>query len=148
MPATTIDAIATSFRTAIQETTPRIVEGQASRAWKYAESANMVPRSSARWFWFEWDDEGHTPGGFMGPARVDTTVTLSIMVDYGGIPRERVKVIAADDRHQLRDVLNRLKDAATGLLWVEMRDWAFVNADPNQARVALQYEVRYMKARA
>jgi hypothetical protein len=83
----------------------------------------------------------------MGPLSVDTTVTCSIFVDYGGIPEHRVKIVAVDDLHQLRDILNRLKDSGTGLRWVELIGWDYANTDRNQARIVLQYTVRYMKAR-
>lgn len=146
MPTTTTDAIATAFRTAIEGVTPRMIEGQATRTWKYYEGEQPV-RDSARWFKFSWDGEGDTPEGFMGPLSVDTTVTCSVIVDYGGIPEHRVKIVAVDDMHQLRDVLNRLKDSGTGLRWVELIGWEFANTDRNQARVVLQYTVRYMKAR-
>lgn len=148
MPTITTDEIAASFRTAIEGVTPRMTEGATTRSWKFAEG-DIPPRSDARWFHFEWDGEGDTPDGFMGPLSVDTTVTCSVVVDYGGIPRHRVKIIAVDDLHQLRDVLNRLKSPATGLRWVEIipPGWSFANNDPNQARVNLKYTVRYMKAR-
>lgn len=159
MPTITTDQIAASFRTAIDAVVPRMTEGRVVRGWKYDES-ETPPRASCRWYRFEWDGEGDTPDGFMGPLSVDTTVTLSIIVDYGGIPKHRVKIIAVDDLHQLRDVLNRLKSSATGLRWVDIvkpgPGWDFVppppnivtTTDQNQARIALQYLVRYMKARA
>ncbi|MGL5912291.1 MAG: hypothetical protein ACRCZP_19960 [Phycicoccus sp.] len=123
-----------------------MIEGQATRTWKFYEGEQPV-RSDSRWFKFEWDGEGDTEDGFMGPLSVDTTVTCSIVVDYGGIPERRVKIVAADDWGQLNDVLNRLKDSNTGLRWVKKLGWDFANQDRNQARIVLQYTVRYMKAR-
>lgn len=146
MPTITTDEIAASFRTAIEAVTPRMIEGQATRTWKFYEGEQPV-RSDSRWFKFEWDGEGDTEDGFMGPLSVDTTVTCSIVVDYGGIPERRVKIVAADDWGQLNDVLNRLKDSNTGLRWVKKLGWDFANQDRNQARIVLQYTVRYMKAR-
>lgn len=148
MPATTTDTIAEAFRLAILGVTPRMTEGATTRSWKYAEDGGASVRADARWFHFEWDGEGDTPDGFMGPLEVDTTVTCSVVVDYGGVAKHRVKILAVDDSHQLRDVLNRLKSSSTGLRWVELIGWDFVaNTDRNQARVVIQYTVRYMKAR-
>lgn len=153
MPAITVDTIATSFRAAIEALTPRMTEGASTRTWKYTDDPGAAVRPDARWFRFEWDGEGDTPEGFMGPILVDTTVTCSIFVDYGGIPERRVRIIAADDAHQLRDVLNRLKNSATGLRWVELikqpEAFAFAsnNTDRNQARCVIKFLVRYMKAR-
>jgi len=147
----TVDQINDAFRTAVIGTAPRMLEGRTSWPWRYNDTGDQKQpvRSDARWFWFEWDGEGDTPDGFMGPLQVDTTVTLSMFVDYGGIPERRVKLVAVDDHKQIRDVLNRLKSANTGLLMVTLGDWAFAsnNTDRNQARIVLQFAVRYMKAR-
>lgn len=155
MPAITVDTIADSFVTAIIGITPRMTDGQSVRLWKHDPAGNQKQpvTHDARRFWLEWDGEGDTPEGFMGPILVDTTVTCSVFVDYGGIPERRVKIIAADDAHQLRDVLNRLKSSATGLRWVELikqpAAFAFAsnNTDRNQARCVIKFLVRYMKAR-
>jgi hypothetical protein len=148
MPTITVDQIAASFRTAIDATIPRMVEGQTARRWKYAEGDQSV-RASSRWYRFKWDGEGFVPPpeGFSGPLSAEARVTLTIEVDYGGIPGHRSSIIPADDWHQLHDVLNRLKSSATGLRWVALGDWDAQNDDPSQQRVVLQYEVRYMKAR-
>lgn len=151
MPFITVDEVATTLRTAMLGTTPRIVEGQVGREWKHAEG-DVPPRASARWFRFVWTGEGDMPGGMIGPGYAETRVTLSIMVDYGGVPRHRVEVLAEDDLLQLRDVFNRLKSSTSGLRFVQQVGWSYVvpttaAQDPNQARVALQYDVRYMKAR-
>lgn len=147
MPATTLDTIETAIRTAIEGMTPRYTDGSSSRPWRFYEGQHPV-RSDARWYKFSWDTEGYTPGGFMGPAMVDTTVTMSLVVDYGGVPEHVVKRMAEDDHYQLRDVLNRLKSTVDGLRWLEAIDWDFANEDRNQSRIVHQYEVRYMKARA
>ena len=147
MPATTLDLIEAAFRAAIEAMTPRTVASQATRPWKFYEGEHL-PRSDARWFKFDWDSDGYTPDGFMGPAMVDTQVTLSLAVDYGGIPEHQIKRIAEDDLYQLRDVLNRLKSTLDGFRWLEAIDWDFANADRNQARITHQFLVRYMKARA
>lgn len=153
MPAITVDTIASQFRTEIEGLTPRMTEGQATRLWRYTDDAGAAVRTDARWFRFEWDADGDTPEGFNGPILVDTTVTLSIFVDYGGIPERRVRIIAADDAHQLRDVLNRLKSSDSGLRWVDLPrgqppfTFASNNTDRNQARVVIRFQVRYMKAR-
>lgn len=152
MPATTETLIDEAFTTAIRAITPRMQDGRTTRVWKLCPTgdAKQPVRSDSRWFWLEWDNEGYTPGGFMGPAQVDTTSTLSIFVDYGGIPERLVKRLATDDHYQIRDVLNLLKSTVDGLRWVEAIDWDFAsnNTDRNQARIVHQYEVRYMKARA
>ncbi|MBK8241630.1 MAG: hypothetical protein IPK74_39485 [Deltaproteobacteria bacterium] len=149
MPATTIDTVETAMRAAIEATTPRIVEQSGTATWRHYRGPRH-PGTDARWFRFQWDDEGYTVGGFMGPQWVETDYTLSIFVDYGGLPEHRVKVIAGDDLYQLRDVLNRLKSTVGGLRWVEAIDWGFSSrsSDENQAQVLLQYLVRIMKERA
>lgn len=147
MPATTLDTIETAIVTAINGITPRMTTGSGSRAWKQYTGDSPV-RHDARWYRLSWDTVGYTPGGFMGPAMVDTTCTLSIFVDYGGVPEHVVKKMAEDDHYQIRDVLNDLKSTVDGFRWLEAVDWDFVNDDENQARIVHQYEVRYMKARA
>lgn len=155
MPATTIDTVAAAFVTAIAAVTPRMQEGRTVRTWKNYEG-DRPPSADARWFRLDWDTEGHTPGGWFGrtgsssTSWVETEYTLTIWVDYGGLPRHRSKVLADDDLYQLRDILNRLKSTVDGLRWVEAIDWAYspASTDPNQAQVLLQYRVQIMKARA
>lgn len=147
MPATTLEILEPVIVAAIQGITPRVVTGQATRAWKVYTGEQPV-RADSRWFRLSWDTVGYVRGGFMGPAQVDTEVTLSIFVDYGGVPEHVVKRIAEDDHYQIRDVLNRLKDTTDGFRWLEAVGWDFANVDRNQARIVHQYMVRYMKARA
>lgn len=137
------------MRTAIEAVTPRIVEQSGTAQWRHYRGPRRAS-ADARWFRFEWDDDGYTVGGFMGPQWVETDYTLTLHVDYGGLPEHRVKVMAGDDLYQLRDVLNRLKSTVDGLRWVEAIDWGFAPRvqDQNQAQVLLQYLVRIMKARA
>ena len=105
-------------------------------------------RSDARWFRFAWHDQGYTPGGWWGPEQVSTDSHLHVVVDYGSIPEQRVRMVATDDRYQIRDVCNRLKSTVPGLRWFEVQGWDFVNTDRNQARIDHRFLVRYMKARA
>lgn len=145
MPATTLDILEPLFVAAIVGITPRTL---ASRPWKHYIGHDQPVRAEARWFRVDWDGEGHTPGGFMGPLQVDTTCTLHVVVDYGGIPEHVVKRVAEDDIDQIRDVINRLKFTSPGFRWFERIDWDFASNDRNQSRIVLQYETRYMKARA
>jgi hypothetical protein len=148
MPTTTTDIVQAAFRTAIEAVVPRMQEQRDTARWRWYEGERR-PGPAGRYFTFNWDDEGHTVGGFMGPMSVDTSYTLTVVVDYGGFSRERVKHVAGDDMYQLRDVLNRLKNVTPGLRWVEALDWDFApGTDQNQARVLIQYLVRIMKARA
>lgn len=148
---TTLDALQTAFVTAIDLITPRTQMQRTSGGWKFVEG-ERPPGTTLRVYRLEWDSGGYTKGGFMGAAHplgaVDTTVTLTVVADYGGIPRHIVKRIAEDDWYQLRDALSDLKPTTNGLLKVETIDWDFVNTDQNQAQIAYQFEVRYMKARA
>jgi len=146
MPATTLDILQPVLIAALSGMTPRVVQGQAVRPWRYYEG-DLPVRSDARWFRFEWDTVGYVEGGFMGPAQVDTEVTLSIFTDYGGVAQQDVKRLAEDDHYQIRDVLNRLKATVDGFRWLEAIGWEFANTDRNQARIVHQYMVRYMKAR-
>lgn len=147
MAATTLDTIEAAIITAIEGMTPRHTLQQDTAGWKnYAGERH--PSADARWFRIEWDTVGYVEGGFMGPSWVDTEVTLTIVVDYGGVPSHLVKLVAEDDHYQLRDVLNRLKATVGGFRWLEAVDWDFTNNDPNQRQIAHQYMVRYMKERA
>jgi hypothetical protein len=148
VPTTTIDIVQAAFRTAIDAVEPRMEEQRGTARWRFYEGERHAS-TDARWYRFEWDDEGFTPDGFMGPMSVDTSYTMTLVVDYGGIRRARAKVLAGDDQYQLRDVLNRLKNVVPGLRWVEALDWDFVpGTDQNQAQVEMQFLVRIMKARA
>lgn len=147
MPATTIDLIQDAFRTAIESMVPRYVPGSSVHTWRYYEGEQPV-RSDARWFRFEWTTVGYVDGGFMGPAMVDTEVTLQVITDYGGVRADVLKRVVEDDHYQIRDVLNRLKATVDGFRWLEATSTDFMNNDRDQARVAHRYMVRYMKARA
>lgn len=150
---TTLDALQVAFVTAIAAIIPRTQMQRTGGGWKFVEG-ERVPGTNLRVFRLDWDTVGYTKGGFMGSAQplgaVDTTVTLSVFVDYGGIPRHIVKRIAEDDLYQLRDVLSDLKPTTNGLLKVEAIDWDFAPGvtDQNQAQAIHQFQVRYMKARA
>ncbi len=151
MPATTEDTVEEAIRAILVATPPRYPVGQ-SRVWKQHVEELSTVRDDARWFRFSWDHHGHTPGGFMGPAQVETSFTLSIFVDYGGVPEQVVKKMAGDDHDQLRDVFNRLKSTVDGLRWIASvggdNPWDFANSDRNNARIVHQFTVRFMKARA
>ena len=146
MAATTLDLVEAAIVTAIIGITPRHTLDQANSGWKHYKG-ERPPSADSRWFRIEWDTVGYTQGGFMGPRWVDTEVTMSIFVDYGGVPSHLVKLVAEDDHYQLRDVLNRLKASVDGLRWLEATDWDFANSDPNQRQIVHQYMVRYMKER-
>lgn len=149
MPATTEILLTSAFRTALETMTPRVIEGQATRRWEWYEGNENGPvRSDARWYRFAWINQGYTEGGWWGPAQVETDSHLSIVVDYGSIPEQRVRMVATDDHYQIRDVFNRLKSTVDGLRWFEAIEWGFVNTDHNQARIDHRFLVRYMKARA
>lgn len=150
MPATTLDTVADAFREAIRTTTPRMVEGQVPHTWKPYEGERMAS-TDGRWFRFVWARERFTPAGFFGPIMCDKTVDLDIVVDYGGTPKHRVTFLAGDDYQQVHDVLQRLKPSLPGFLNISTIEdgWDFLTGtDPNQAQVVLQYEVRFMRARA
>lgn len=148
MPATTLDLMQPAIVAAIEAITPRHNVQQRTARWKNYEGA-QPPSADSRRFRIEWDTIGYTPNGFIGPAWVDTSVTLTIIVDYGGMPAHVMKRVAEDDHYQLRDVLNRLKSTVDGLRWCEAEDWDFTpGSDPNQAQARHQFFVRYMKARA
>lgn len=150
---TTLDDLQTAFVAAIQAITPRTVAQRVGGSWKFVEG-ERPPSTGLRVFRIDWDTVGYTKGGFMGSAAslgaVDTTVDLTVVVDYGGVPAHVMKRVAEDDLYQLRDVLSDLKPTTNGLLKVEAIDWDFGarSTDPNQAQVIHQFEVRYMKARA
>lgn len=150
---TTLDALQTAFVTAIEAIVPRTLSQRTGGTWKFARG-DRPPGTNLRVFRIDWDTVGYTQGGFMGSSAslgaVDTTVDLTVIVDYGGIPADIVKRVAEDDLYQLRDVLSDLKPTTNGLLKVEAVDWEFGarSTDPNQAQIIHQFEVRYMKARA
>lgn len=150
MPATTLDTVANAFRTAIDATTPRMTEGQAVLPWRRYEG-ERAPSTSGRWYRLIWANERFTPLGFFGPVMCDKTVDLDIVVDYGGVPAHRATFLAGDDYQQVHDVLQRLKLTLPGFLNISTIDdgWDFLpGVDKNQAQIVLQYEVRYMRARA
>jgi hypothetical protein len=147
---TTLDALQLAFVAAISAIVPRYPSKQ--DRWKFADG-DRKPSAGMRWYRLEWDSRGYTRGGFMGSAAnlggVDTSVQLSVFVDYGGISREVAKRLAEDDNYQLRDVLSDLKPTTAGLLYLEAEDWDFVGAaDNNSPQVVHTFAVRYMKARA
>jgi hypothetical protein len=152
MPATptTLDALQTAFVTAIQAIVPRYPAKQSR--WKFVDG-DRSPSASMRVFRLEFKTVGYTRGGFMGSAAslggVDTTVRLSVIVDYGGVTREQVMRLGEDDLYQLRDVLADLKPTTNGLLSVEAESWDLtVVGDGNSPQARHDFTVRYMKARA
>lgn len=148
MPATTVDALQTALVGLIQAITPRHEVQRDTARWRFVEGPRE-PGTSGRVFRLDWDTIGHTIDGFIGPAWVDTSVTLTIIVDYGGFPAHVQKRVAEDDVYQLRDILNRAKSSVPGLRWLAFEDWDFSpGSDPNQAQARMQFLVRYMKARA
>lgn len=144
---TTLETLKDAFVAAIQLITPRKQMQRTVGAWKFVEG-DRPPGTNLRVFSIDFDSVGYTRGGFIGAAAFDTTTTLSVITDYGGVPRQHVKLFAEDDWYQLRDVLSDLKPTTNGLIKVEVIDWDFTNDDKNQAQIAYQFEVRYMKARA
>jgi hypothetical protein len=150
---TTTTLLEAAFVPVLEAMQPRTEMQREGGAWKHVEGERPAG-TNLRCFRFEWDPLGFTPGGFMGRqgaagprSWVDTSVTLTIFVDYGGIAAHLVKHVVEDDFYQVRDVLNRLKATVDGFRWLETDDWDFVNTDPNQRQAALQYLVRYMKER-
>jgi hypothetical protein len=144
--ATDLDTIEDAFRTAIEAMTPRWQRG-AAVDWKFYRRERDASMS-LRWFRFEWDPRGHTPGGFMGPNMVQTDAGLDIVTDYGGVPGDEARKMIEDDHFQLRDILNRLKLSVPGLWWVESEGFAGESDDADQIQGTHSFLVRYMKARA
>lgn len=149
MPATTLETMTPLLRGLIEGITPRHAHARDTARWKYTEDNARRPTAVARLFSLEWDSDNYTPDGFMGPAWVDTTATLTVRVDYGAIPRHVVKMMAEDDYYQLRDVISNARAVTVpGLMVFQCLDWDFApNADQNQAQILYQFEVRYMKER-
>lgn len=148
MPATTIDTVLDAFTTAIEGITPRMQEQRATARWKAYEGPRL-PSTEARRFKLKWSAERFTPAGFFGPIMCDKTFDLDVIVDYGGIREARADTLAGDDHHQVHDVLQRLKPSLPGFLNITPIDWDYLpGTDPDQAQIVLQYEVRYMRARA
>lgn len=152
--ATTLAVLKAAFIETLETMEPRTERQRGVGAWKHVPG-ERPPGTNLRTFRIEWDTVGFTPGGFFGRqgatgtrSWVDTTVMLTIFVDYGGLDSEVVKEVAEDDHYQVRDVLNRLKSTVNGLRWLEAEDWDFTNNDPHQRQAAHQYRVRYMKERA
>ncbi len=149
MPATTTNLIETALVALIKGITPRHVVNRATAPWRDYEG-DRAPSTVGRFFNLDWTTIGHTENGFIGPAWVDTSVTLTITVDYGGFPAHVQKHVAEDDVYQLRDILNRAKSTVDGLRWLAFESWDYTPAstDRNQAQARIQFLVRYMKARA
>jgi hypothetical protein len=150
---TTTEELEAAFVGALEAMEPRLERQRVGGAWKHVEGERSAG-TNLRVFRLEWDTVGATPGGFYGRQTagqrswVDTTVTMTIFVDYGGLPAHEVKHFVEDDCYQVRDVLSRLRYTIDGFRVIAFEDWDFVNSDPNQRQAALQYRVRYMKERA
>lgn len=150
--ATTLDTLRTTFRTAIEGMTPRILQARATTPWRFYEK-ERPPGTDARWFRLEIHPGEYQRDGFMGPNMVDTRAYLMIITDYGGLPFEQMLHVAEDDHFQLRDVLNALKDPITpGLVWVESEGPPSQilegGGGRDQARIEHEFLIRYWKARA
>ena len=150
---TTTTLLEAAFIPVLEAMEPRTEMQRAGGAWKHVEG-ERPPGTNLRTFRFEWDTVGETPKGFFGrqtPGQrswVDTTVMLTIFVDYGGVAAHLVKHVVEDDIYQVRDVIGRLRYTIDGFRVFRFDDWGFTNNDPNQRQAALQYLVHYMKERA
>ena len=144
---TNLETLEETFVASIRQITPRH-QRATDDGWK-PYLRERPPSIGVRWFRLEWDTIGYTPGGFIGDRLVDTSVTLSVIVDYGSMPEAVAKRVIEDDHYQLRDVLNLLKATTEGLIWVEAIDWEeTAESKPDQMQAIHQYLVRYMQRRA
>lgn len=141
---TTLDAVMTA---AIAAIVPRATRSGSAALWKPYQQ-DRKGSASARWFRTEWTNNGYTPNGFFGATMVDTTTTLVIVADYGGLPEYEAEKVAHDDHFQLRDVLNALKSTTAGLLTIEAVGWIFASQENEQPQIEHTFSVRYMQARA
>lgn len=147
---TTIAQLQDAFRTAIEAMVPRTVQGSGPHRWRYL-AGDRDPSQGARWFRFEWTDEGLTPNGYMwnGGAAVD--VTCSVITDYGGIVAHERDAIAHDDHQQLWDVLDRLRITTNGLRRVRSSSWGEEASDrpaAHQIQIVHLFRTTYLQARA
>ena len=144
---TTIPQIQDAFRAAMEAMTPRTTRQQETSGWKYYAREHQ-PLQGCRWFRFEWDDQGLTPGGFMwrGGAAVD--VLCSIVADYGSVPAEHLDGLAHDDHQQLGDLLDMLRTTTDGLRRVRSASWAQeAGTSADQAQIVHQFLVTYLQTK-
>lgn len=145
--ATDLDTLEVAIDAALRGITPIYQRGSTANVWKKHRDKDRRPGLGARWYRVEWDADGYTEGGFIGPNRVDTSAILTLVVDYGGVPEDVMRKMVARDFTQVRDVLNALKETTAGLWWIDGLDHGYVVED-NQAQAELIYRVRYMETRA
>lgn len=150
MPATitptTLDALEASFEAAIAGIVPEY-PAHAAELFKLHRRRTRA-KTGARWFRLEWDDEGPTDGGWYGKNAYDNESTLSVFVDYGGVPRETVKKLAASDFAQIADVLYSLQFSNNSLMRVVRIAWDFSEENRgDQAQIVHQYRVGWIKQR-
>lgn len=144
---TDLDTLEVVFVEAIRQIVPRHQRAQ-DESWKPYE-VERPASIGTRWFRVEWDTVGFTPSGYFGDRLVDTSVTLSIVVDYGSMPEPTAKRVIEDDFYEVHDVLNRLRPTTPGFIFFDVIDWTeTADSKPKQMQAILQYAVRYMKRRA
>jgi hypothetical protein len=146
---TTIAQLQDVFRAAIEAMTPRTVRGQGPNGWRFLVG-QRDPSQGARWFRFEWTNDGVTPGGFMWRGGASVDVFCDIITDYGGIPAHERDAIAHDDHQQLWDVLDTLRITTSGLCRVRSETWGEEATDrptAHQIQIVHRFRVTYLQAR-
>lgn len=144
---TDLDTLEGVFVEAIRQIVPRH-QRAADESWKPYQR-DKPSSIGTRWFRLEWDTVGFTPGGYFGDRLVDTTVTLSIVVDYGSMPEVVAKRVIEDDFYELHDVINALRPTTAGFIFFDTVDWIeTADSKPDQVQAILQFSLRYMKRRA
>lgn len=146
--ATDLDTIGLLFVATIEGITPRHTRDQL-RYWR-ARPRRQAPSTSARAFRLRWDADYETPDGITFSSIIDTTVPLSVITDYGGIPDDESTRVADVDNSQLREALHALCHTTAGIITVRKDDppWEYeVENEGDQAQISHRLLVRYWKQR-
>ncbi len=146
--ATDLDTLGELFRHTIERITPRHTR-DGLQHWRFTEK-DAVPGMTARVFRFEWEPDFETEPGTIFPSLIDTTVPLTIVTDYGGIPDGVSERVADVDSSQLREALHALQHTTPGLITVRKDEppWEVrVSNDGHQTQIEHLLLVRYWKQR-
>ena len=149
---TDLGTLETAFKTAINGITPTHSFAKGD-TWTHHEGelgVDGLSGAGTRVYFFEWGQEEEIPPeeAPYTPAGYPLLADMTIVAKYDLPDSEGPKVVNYDLR-QIRDVLENLIPAQTGLLWVDGDGWDEEEDESGHASVFhLKYQIAYFKARS
>jgi len=149
---TDLGTLEAAFKTAILGITPThsFAKGDTWRHFEGELGVDDLSGAGTRTFFFEWGQEDEVPPeeAPYTPQGYPLSAEMRIVAKYD-LPDSLVTKVVNYDHRQIRDVLEDLIPAETGLLWVNGAGWSEDEDESGHSSVFIHsYEVAYFKARS